>query len=73
MTGTVTALVVLLLSLAATYFFCIRPMRKGGCAMGQMASGTGSACQDRATTEEVARLKTEITALRTQSAPPGPQ
>ena len=70
MTGTVTALIVLLLSLGATYFFCIRPMRKGNCAMGQMASGTGAACQDPAAAEEVARLKAEITALRTQSTMP---
>jgi len=69
-TGTVTALVVLLLSLAASYFFCIRPMREGHCAMGQLASGTGTGCRDRPTTDEVARLTAEITALRTQSAQP---
>ncbi|APX00508.1 hypothetical protein [Arthrobacter sp. QXT-31] len=73
MTGTVTALIVLLLSLAASYFFCVRPMRKGHCAMGQLASGTGTACQDRAAMEEAARLKAEITALRTQSTQPDPK
>ncbi|MEV7572950.1 hypothetical protein AB0P28_07595 [Pseudarthrobacter sp. NPDC089323] len=73
MTGTLTALLVLLLSLAATYFFCIRPMRKGHCAMGQLASGTDTACHDRAGTEEAARLKAEIAALRTQSAQPDPK
>lgn len=73
MTGTLTALIVLLLALTATYFFCVRPMRKGNCAMGQLASGAGTACQDRATTEEVARLRAEITTLRTQSARPDPK
>ncbi|MCO4239210.1 hypothetical protein [Pseudarthrobacter raffinosi] len=70
MTGTVIALMVLLLSLGATYFFCVRPMRKGSCAMGQTVSGSGTACQDPAAAEEAARLKAEITALRTQSAMP---
>lgn len=70
MTGTVTALIVLLLSLGATYFFCVRPMRKGNCAMGQAASGTGTACDDPAAAEEVASLKAEISALRAQSTMP---
>ena len=73
MNGTLLALVVLLLSLGATYFFCIRPMRKRNCAMGKMASGAGKENRDRKAEEEVARLKAEIAALRTQQARPGPQ
>lgn len=73
MNGTLFALAVLLLSLGATYFFCVRPMRKGNCAMGKMASGAGTANRDREADEEVRRLKAEIAALRSQPTGPGPE
>lgn len=71
MNGTVLALIVLLLALGSTYFFCVRPMRKGNCAMGQDASCVGAASKDLESGTEAARLKSEIAALRTQSARPG--
>lgn len=71
MNGTLFALIVLLLALRSTYFFCVRPMRKGNCAMGQAASRTGAASKDLESGTEAARLKSEIAALRTQSARPG--
>lgn len=74
MNGTLFAFVVLLLALGATYFFCVRPMRKGsGCAMGQAGSRAGAACKDQESGTEAARLKAEIAALQAQSARPGPE
>ena len=61
------AFIVLLLALGSTYFFCIRPMRKGTCAMGRAASRVGARSKDRESGTEAARLKSEIAALRAQS------
>jgi hypothetical protein len=61
MSEIVFALVVLLLSVGSTYFFCVRRMRRGACAMN--GSAQGQACQQDAESE-VARLKREIAALR---------
>ncbi|MCZ2404451.1 hypothetical protein IV498_15015 [Paenarthrobacter sp. Z7-10] len=64
--GAVFALIVLLLAIGATYFFCIRPMRKGNCAMGKAGAASG----DRDSGAEAARLKTDIAALKEQSSHP---
>lgn len=69
----VTALVVLLLPLAVSYLFCVKPMTKGPLWQGQLGAGTGKACQDQTATEEAAGLKAEILVLRTQSARPDHQ
>lgn len=61
------AAVVLLLSLAVTYFFCLRPMRQGRCAMaGKARTGEQphSAGSDEA---EISRLREEVGALRGES------
>lgn len=56
---------VLVASLAATYFFCLRPMRRGHCAMSpRRSAGQGLEVQDR--DAEVARLREEIAALRAE-------
>lgn len=60
------ATVVLLASLALTYFFCIRPTRKGRCAMAPRAEAE----QTRATVDdqdEIARLRLEVAALRAET------
>ena len=60
------ATVVLLASLALTYFFCIRPMRKGRCAMAPKAQAE----EARSTVDdegEIARLRVEVAALRAET------
>ncbi|TFD21515.1 hypothetical protein [Cryobacterium sp. TMS1-13-1] len=60
------ATVVLLASLALTYFFCIRPMRQGRCAMAPKAQAE----QARSTVDdegEIARLRVEVAALRAET------
>ena len=60
------ATVVLLASLALTYFFCIRPMRKGRCAMAPKAQAE----QARSTVDdegEIARLRAEVATLRAET------
>lgn len=44
-------------AIAATYFFCIRPMRSGGCAM------SGSQ-QERELARQIADLREEVRVLR---------
>lgn len=53
---------ILLLSLTVTYFFCLRPMRQGRCAMvGNTLANEQSTRHDEA---EIARLREEVAALR---------
>ena len=68
MNGMIFALVVLLLSIGATYFFCIRLMRKGNCVMGQGVCGADAQGASRDAQAEGARLKTEIAALSKQAS-----
>lgn len=56
----------LLLSIGATYFFCIRPMRKGSCVMAHLSCHSGSDCADETDLGAAARLRAEITALDRQ-------
>ncbi len=61
---------VLLASLTLTYLFCLRPMRRGRCAMGAGRRGRGQdACEMSDRDAEVARLRQEVAALRAGSAP----
>ncbi len=63
------SLVVLLLSVGSTYFFCVRPMRKGTCAMA--GNPQGHACgTEQEMRDEAARLRLEIAALRGQGSRP---
>lgn len=59
-----------LASLTLTYFMCIRPMRRGGCAT--MVGRPGAAALGANDQAEVARLRSEIAVLRRQSAQAGP-
>lgn len=61
---------VLLTSLSATYFFCLRPMRRGHCAMGQRASNAGSGEIPSAQAAEPAQLREQVQALKTQQQSP---
>ena len=58
------AAVVLLASLALTYFVCIRPMRKGRCGMVPKAQGEEQARSTVDDEGEIARLRAEVAALR---------
>ena len=59
---------VLLASLALTYFFCLRPMRRGQCATAPKAETKS----DASSTDEVERLREEIAALRAGNLTPTP-
>lgn len=48
-------------SLAATWFFCLRPMRRGRCAMGESAGD-----RDGDLKRQIAELTEEIRVLRAQ-------
>ncbi|WP_459334122.1 hypothetical protein [Arthrobacter sp. Hz1] len=60
---------VLIASLTATYFFCLRPMRRGNCAMGQRASNPGVSAVSSAQTAELAQLREQVAALKQQNEP----
>lgn len=67
------AAAVLVASLTLTYVFCLRPMRRGRCAMGAgrgRGQGAGEVLDRDA---EVARLRQEVAALRAGSAPGSPR
>jgi hypothetical protein len=55
------AAVIALAAVTAVYFFCIRPMRSGGCAM----SGAG---EDPELARQIADLREELRVLRAQDA-----
>ena len=61
------ATVVLLASLALTYFVCIRPMRKGRCGMVPKAQAGEQARSTVDDEGEIARLRAEVTALRAET------
>ena len=58
---TVLLILVAAISLAATWFLCLRPMRRGSCSMGNTA-GNGDAKLRR----EIAELTDEIQVLQAQ-------
>lgn len=64
MTDLVFTATALLASLVLMYFFCVRPMRRGRCAMTPeaRAGGQASAATDREA--EIARLRDEIAPLK---------
>ncbi|WP_155853829.1 hypothetical protein [Arthrobacter sp. H5] len=61
---------VFLASLTATYFFCLRPMRRGNCAMGQRASSSGASEGPSTQATELAQLREQVQALKTQQQSP---
>lgn len=60
---------VLIASLTATYFFCLRPMRRGNCAISPRASNPGVSTVSPAQTAELAQLREQVAALKQQNAP----
>ncbi|MEO5321024.1 hypothetical protein PV761_20855 [Arthrobacter sp. CC3] len=64
MSGLVLAAAVLVASLALTYFFCLRPMRRGRCAMAPKAQAYGHSTAPVDREAEIARLRDEIAALQ---------
>ncbi|MGY4544425.1 hypothetical protein ACVWY0_004370 [Arthrobacter sp. UYNi723] len=64
MSELVLAATVLAASLALTYFFCLRPMRRGRCAMVPNAQAGGQATAPVDREAEIARLREEIAALK---------
>ncbi|TFD81591.1 hypothetical protein [Cryobacterium fucosi] len=55
---------ILLASLTLTYFFCLRPMRTGKCAMGHAAPGMDHSASSSNDGAELARLRAEVEVLR---------
>lgn len=68
MTDVLIPAMVLAASLAATYFFCLRPMRRGHCAGGRLTSPAPGHAAAEKRDAEIARLRAEVAALRS-SAP----
>ncbi len=57
---------VLLASLTATYFFCLRPMRRGNCAISPRSSTAGASGVPSADAAELAQLRQQVAALKQQ-------
>lgn len=60
MSELVLPVVVLLASLAATYFFCLRPMQRGQCGLGRQAGEQVPSAQ----AAELAKLREQVEALK---------
>lgn len=60
MTSTIFAIAVFAAAVALTYLFCIRPMRRGECAMGRAPAEDAN----RRREEELRGLRREIDELR---------
>jgi hypothetical protein len=56
------AAIIALAAIAAVYFFCIRSMRKGNCAMG------GGTASDSELDRQIADLREELRVLRAQDS-----
>lgn len=56
------AVLIAIAAITATYFFCIRPMRRGECGM---AAGEN---QDEERSREIAELREELRILRAEDA-----
>ncbi|PPK94548.1 hypothetical protein CLV92_10751 [Kineococcus xinjiangensis] len=56
--------------LGATYFFCLRPMRRGRCAMA-MAAGAGRSCNEIDSVDrDLAQARERLAQLRVTAARP---
>ncbi|WP_299168245.1 hypothetical protein [uncultured Arthrobacter sp.] len=64
MSELILPVVVLLASLVFTYFFCLRPMRRGQCTLGRQARQAGEQTPS-AQAEELTRLREQVEALKT--------
>lgn len=63
MSELVLPVVVLLASLAVTYFFCLRPMQRGHCAMSRQARKAGGQAPSTQAAE-LAQLREQVEALK---------
>ena len=70
MTEWLFPLAILAASLSATYFFCLRPMRRGHCAMAPRTRTAGAGAAPSAYTAELAQLREQVEALKTQQHTP---
>lgn len=70
MTEWAIPLAILVASLSATYFFCLRPMRRGHCAMAPRARTAGAHVASSAHAAELAQLREQVEALKTQQQTP---
>jgi hypothetical protein len=61
--STVIAALVAVAAVAATYFFCIRPMRRGHCGATGAVSG-----RDAEVDRQIAELREELRVLRAQDS-----
>lgn len=68
MISTGIAAAILAASAAFTYFFCLRPMKRGRCAMTSCMPTRPSMSREA----EIAQLRQEIQELRRQDPPPIP-
>ncbi len=66
MTGFGLAAAVLTASLVSTYFFCLRPMRRGHCAMSPSRGGGQHSATVRERDAGAGRLREQIAALRAE-------
>lgn len=71
MSGLVLAVTVLAASLVLTHFFCLRPTRRGRCAMVPNARAGGQATAPVDRVDEIARLREEFAALKGASVTRG--
>lgn len=60
------AAVILMAAVVAVYLCCVRPMRKGTCAMPSLHGDGGQDHDERAVAREIAELREEIRILRAQ-------
>ena len=59
---------IFLASLAMTYFFCLRPMRRGNCSMGHGSCRPEPGVTGTDRGQELVRLRNQIAALRQEGA-----
>jgi hypothetical protein len=69
MTGFGLAAAVLTASLVSTYFFCLRPMRRGHCARSPSRGGGQHPAKVQERDAEAGRLREQIAALRAEHTP----
>lgn len=69
MTEAGLAAAVLAASLVSTYFFCLRPMRRGHCAMFLSRGGRQHSATVRERDAEAGRLREQIAALHAEHTP----
>lgn len=72
MTGFGLAAAVLTASLVSTYVFCLRPMRRGHCAMFPSRGGGQHSAKVQERDAEASRLREQIAAVDAEHTPTSP-